>query len=481
METHAMNNGLDSAQTHNLLNSGRTYNFYEYDNETDNYQQDHAQLLFSHQFSSKLSANAALHYTYGRGYFEQFRNQDDFLDYGFDPFVAGTDTITETDVIRRRWLDNHFYGTTYSLNYTSSKLSLVLGGGYNKYDGDHFGEIIWMEYAKNTNIRDKYYDNNAQKEDFNTFLKANYLIGEKLTLFGDLQIRTIAYQTKGIDNDLRELNVDTNFVFFNPKGGLNYQFNDKLRVYASVSVANREPVRTDFIDNPANEQPKHEMLLDYEAGVGLKLKKLGLKANFYYMDYTNQLVVTGELNDVGSSIRTNVDKSYRTGVELEGIFLISKKVALNANATFSQNKINNFTEVLYDYTTDFDVIENNYTNTDIAFSPNIIAAASIHYSPIKQVNLMVQTKYVGKQFLDNTSNNNRAIAAYQTVDARISFILLPKKMKELSFHLMINNIFDTMYSSNGYTYSYIYGDLITENFYYPQAGTNFLAGLVFKF
>lgn len=481
METHAMNNGLDSAQTHNLLNSGRTYNYYEYDNETDNYQQDHAQLLFSHQFSSKLSANAALHYTYGRGYYEQFRNQDDFSDYGLDPFIAGTDTITETDVIRRRWLDNHFYGTTYSLNYTSSKLSLVLGGGYNSYDGDHFGEIIWMEYAKNTNIRDKYYDNNAQKEDFNTFLKADYLIGEKLTLFGDLQIRTIAYQTKGIDSDLREIDVDTNFVFFNPKGGLNFQFNDKLRAYASVSVANREPVRTDFIDNPSDKQPKHEMLVDYEAGVGLKLKKLWLKANFYYMDYTNQLVLTGELNDVGSSIRTNVDKSYRAGIELEGTFLISKKVALNANATFSQNKIENFTEVLYDYTTDFDVIENNYTNTDIAFSPNVIAAASIHYSPIKQVNLMVQTKYVGKQFLDNTSNNDRAIAAYQTVDARISFILLPNKMRELSFHLMVNNIFDTMYSSNGYTYSYIYNDLITENFYYPQAGTNFLAGLVLKF
>jgi iron complex outermembrane receptor protein len=481
METHAMNNGLDSAQTHNLLNSGKTYNYYEYDNETDNYQQDHFQLLFSHQFSSKLSANAALHYTYGRGYYEQFRKQDDFSDYGLDPFIAGTDTITETDVIRRRWLDNHFYGTTYSLNYTSSKLSLVLGGGYNNYDGDHFGEIIWMEYAKNTNIRDKYYDNNAQKEDFNSFLKADYLIGEKLTLFGDLQIRTITYSTKGIDSDLREIDVDTNFVFFNPKGGLNFQFNDKLRAYASVSVANREPVRTDFIDNPSDKQPKHEILVDYETGVGLKLKKLWLKANFYYMDYTNQLVLTGELNDVGSSIRTNVDKSYRTGIEFEGTFLISKKVALNANATFSQNKIENFTEVLYDYTTDFDVIENNYTNTDIAFSPNVIAATSIHYSPIKQVNLMVQTKYVGKQFLDNTSNNNRAIAAYQTVDARISFILLPKKMRELSFHLMVNNIFDTMYSSNGYTYSYIYNDLITENFYYPQAGTNFLAGLVLKF
>lgn len=481
MEIHAMNNGLDSAQTHNLLNAGRTYNYYEYENETDNYQQDHTQLLFTHQFTPKLNANAALHYTYGRGYYEQFRNQDDFSDYNLDPFIVGTDTITETDLIRRRWLDNHFYGTTYSLNYTSAKLSLVLGGGYNNYDGDHFGEIIWMEYAKNTNIRDKYYDNNAKKEDFNSFLKADYLIGEKLTLFGDLQLRTIAYQTKGIDSDLRKIEVDTNFVFFNPKGGLNFQFNDKLRAYASVSVANREPVRTDFIDNPSDKQPKHEMLIDYEAGVGLKLKKLGLKANFYFMDYTNQLVLTGELNDVGSSIRTNVDKSYRTGIEVEGTFLISKKVALNANATFSQNKIENFTEVLYDYTTDFDVIENNYTNTDIAFSPTIIAAASIHYSPIKQINLMVQTKYVGKQFLDNTSNNNRAIAAYQTVDARISFILLPKKMRELSFHLMVNNIFDTMYSSNGYTYSYIYNDLITENFYYPQAGTNFLAGLVLKF
>lgn len=481
MEIHAMNNGLDSAQTHNLLNSGRTYNYYEYDNETDNYQQDHAQLLFSHQFSTKWSANAALHYTYGRGYYEQYRKDDDLTDYNISSIFIGSDTIVSSDLIRRRWLDNHFYGTTYNINYKTAKLSVTLGGGYNFYDGDHFGEIIWMQYAVNTPKNEQYYNNNAKKEDINTFLKADYLIGDKLTLFGDVQLRTIAYQTKGIDSDLREILVDTNFVFFNPKGGLNYQFNDKVRAYASISVANREPVRTDFIDNPANKQPKHETMIDYEAGIGIKLKKLWFRTNFYYMDYTNQLVLTGELNDVGSSIRTNVDKSYRMGIEIESNFLISKKVMLNANATFSQNKIENFTEVLYDYTTDFDVIENNYTNTDIAFSPNVIAAASIHYHPIKQLNLMVQTKYVGKQFLDNTSNNNRAIDAYQTVDARISFILLPKKMRELSFHLMVNNIFNTMYSSNGYTYSYIYNDLITENFYYPQAGTNFLAGLVLKF
>lgn len=481
MEIHAMNNGLDSAQTHNLLNSGRTYNYYEYDNETDNYQQDHAQLLFSHQFSTKWSANAALHYTYGRGYYEQYRKDDDLTDYNISSIFIGSDTIVSSDLIRRRWLDNHFYGTTYNINYKTAKLSVTLGGGYNFYDGDHFGEIIWMQYAVNTPKNEQYYNNNAKKEDVNTFLKADYLIGDKLTLFGDVQLRTIAYQTKGIDSDLREILVDTNFVFFNPKGGLNYQFNDKVRAYASISVANREPVRTDFIDNPANKQPKHETMIDYEAGIGIKLKKLWFRTNFYYMDYTNQLVLTGELNDVGSSIRTNVDKSYRMGIEIESNFLISKKVMLNANATFSQNKIDQFTEVLYDYTNGFDVIENNYSNTDIAFSPNVIAAASIHYHPIKQLNLMVQTKYVGKQFLDNTSNNNRAIDAYQTVDARISFILLPKKMRELSFHVMVNNIFDTMYSSNGYTYSYIYEDLITENFYYPQAGTNFLAGLVLKF
>lgn len=481
METHAMNNGLDSVQTYNLLNSGRTYNFYQYQNEVDNYGQDHAQLLFTHQFSSKLSANAALHYTYGRGYYEQFRKDDAFANYGLKDLVVGSDTITSTDLIRRRWLDNHFYGATYNLAYNNSKLSLVLGGGYNNYDGRHFGELIWMRFANNTGKGYRYYDNDANKKDFNTYLKADYLVAEKLTLFADLQVRTVEYSTQGKDNDLRILSVDTNFVFFNPKGGLSYQMNEKIRFYASLSVGNREPVRGDFIDNPTDKQPKHETMLDYEAGVDVKWRKVIVHGNFYYMDYKNQLILTGELNDVGSSIRTNVDKSYRTGVELSANFLISKKVVLGFNTTLSQNKIDQFTEVLYDYTTDFDVVENNYKNTDIAFSPNVIAAGNIVYMPIKALSLMLQTKYVGKQFLDNTSNSKRAIDAYQTVDGRLSYSIYPKKMREISFNLLINNMLNSLYSSNGYTYSYIYENLITENFYYPQAGTNFLVGLTFKF
>ena len=483
METHAANNGLDSVQTFNLLNSGRTYNYYQYKNEVDNYGQDHAQLLFTHQFSSKLSANAALHYTYGRGYYEQFRKDDEFASYGLNDLVVGNDTILTTDLIRRRWLDNHFYGATYNLSYNSSKLSLVLGGGYNNYDGRHFGELIWMRYANNTGLGYRWYDNDANKKDFNTYFKADYLVAEKLTLFADLQVRTVDYSTKGKDNDLRILSVDTNFVFFNPKGGLSYQMNEKTRFYASLSVGNREPVRGDFIDNPANKQPKHETMLDYEAGVDVKLKKALFQANFYYMDYKNQLILTGELNDVGSSIRTNVDKSYRTGVEFSANFLISKKVTLGFNTTLSQNKIDQFTEVLYDYTdwNEVVVVENKYKNTDIAFSPNVIAAGNIVYIPAKGLSLMLQTKYVGKQFLDNTSNAKRVIDAYQTVDGRLSYSIYPKKMREISFNLLVNNMLNSLYSSNGYTYSYIYEKLITENFYYPQAGTNFLLGLTFKF
>lgn len=483
MNTHAANNWLDSAQTYNLLNSGRTYNYYEYDNETDNYQQDHYQLHLSHQFSDKLDATVAFHYTYGRGYYEQFKKNDKYSKYGLEDLIVGNDTITRSDIIRRRWLDNNFYGATYNLNYQTQKVKITFGGAYNIYDGDHFGEIVWAEHANGTDIRDRYYDNHGLKKDFNSYLKANYLIGNKTTVFADIQVRTIDYTATGIDNNLSIISIDTNFIFFNPKAGISHQINKKIRAYASFSVGNKEPSRNDFIDNPANKQPKHETLYDYEGGVELVTQKIMLQGNFYFMDYKNQLIATGELNDVGSSIRTNVEKSYRAGFELVSSFLISKKIKLNLNATYAQNKIESFTEVLYDYT-DWNntvTIENTYNNSDIAFSPSVIGAASIEYNPFKSLNLMLQTKYVGEQFLDNTSNSSRTIEAYQTVDARISYTIFPKKMKEISFNLLINNIANTLYSSNGYTYSYIVGDMITENFYYPQAGTNFLVGMTMKF
>ncbi len=476
MDLYIANNWLDSTQSYNLLNSGRTYNFYEYDNEVDNYQQDHYQLHISNQFNEKLNATVAFHYTYGRGYYEQFRKGDSFSNYGLNDLLIGTTTISNTDLIRRRWLDNDFYGATYNLNYNSKKIKITLGGAYNVYDGDHFGEIIWAEFSGGSDIRDRYYDNNGLKKDFNSYLKFDYTIAKKTTVFADLQARTIDYTAKGIDNNLDSISVDTNFIFFNPKAGISHSFNDKVRVFASVAIGNKEPSRNDFIDNADDEQPKHESLLDYELGAVFKLKKVLVKGNIYYMDYTNQLILTGELNDVGSGIRANVAKSYRTGLELETSFLISKKVKLNLNGTFSQNKIQDFTEVLYDDVT-FAEIKNDYSNTDIAFSPNLIGAASIEYNPFKGINLMVQTKYVGKQYLDNTTNENRKIDAYQTVDARLSYSIFPKKMKEVSFNLLVNNLLNTLYSSNGYTYQY----LGTNNFYYPQAGTNFLVGMTLKF
>ena len=442
----------------------------------DNYQQDNYQLHISNQFSEKLTGTVAFHYTYGRGYFEQFRKDDSYANYGLNDLVVGNTTIESTDLIRRRWLDNDFYGTTFNLNYKADQLNVTFGGAYNTYDGDHFGEIIWAEFANGAAIRNRYYDNNGLKKDFNSYLKVDYAIAKKTTLFADLQVRTVDYTAKGIDNNLAQIEVDTNFIFFNPKTGLSHKFSDKIRAFASLAVGNKEPSRNDFIDNAKDEQPKHETLVDYELGAELKFNKVIVNGNFYYMDYINQLVLTGALNDVGSGIRENVSQSYRGGIEISTLILISKNVKLNLNATYSQNKIENFTEVVYDDVT-YARSENKYKNTDISFSPDIIAAASLEYNPLKSLNLMLQTKYVGEQFLDNTSNSNRKIDAYQTVDARISYAIFPKKMREISVNLLVNNIMNTLYSSNGYTYQY----LGTNNFYYPQAGTNFLVGLTVKF
>jgi iron complex outermembrane receptor protein len=481
MLLHAINNGLDSVETENLLNSGRTYNYYQYKNEIDHYTQDHFQLHFTHQLNENISANASLHYTYGRGYYEQYRKQDEFEQYNLPNIVVGNDTIKNSDFIRRRWLDNDFYGAVYNINYKNNSLGVTAGGGYNIYDGIHFGEIIWAQYASSSNINDKYYHSNALKTDLNNFVKIDYAPIKKWLFYLDMQMRNIAYSTKGTDNNLSFIQVDTLFAFFNPKAGISFNPTQNIKTYASVSVGNREPVRSDFIDNAKNKQPKHETLLDYETGVNFNFKKIFIQTNFYYMNYKNQLILTGELNDVGSPVRTNVDKSYRAGVELSGKILVSKTLNINLNTTLSQNKINKFTELLYDYTNGFDIIENTFSNTDIAYSPNIIAAASVEYSPVKSLNLAIQTKYIGPQFLDNTSNSNRKINEYYTLDSRITYMLYAKNVREIAISVMAYNILNQLYSSNGYTFSYIYGNMVTENFYYPQATLNLMAGVTVKF
>ncbi len=473
-------------QIDNLKNSGRRFNYYLYDNEVDNYQQDHYQLHLNHSFSGKLNVNASAHYTYGRGYFEQYRNDDEFSHYGLSDIVLNDTVLTSTDLIRRRWLDNHFYGLTFSANYQDGRLTSTLGGGYNFYDGDHFGEIIWSQYASNSKIRERYYDNFGRKSDFNVYSKTNYQASRDLNLFADLQIRMIDYHTKGVDSDLRNIDTGGDYVFFNPKFGATYTLSSASNIYGSFAIGNREPVRTDFIDSPIGQTPKHETLRNLEAGYRLNKRNFQFSANYYLMDYVNQLVPTGALNDVGSSLRANVDKSYRTGIELVAGARITEILEIAGNVSFSQNKIDSFQEVVYDYAYRFgeegyEVI-NEYKNTDIAFSPNVIAGALVTLFPIEGFSIQLSGKYIGRQYLDNTSNKDRIIDDYLINDLIVEYKFSVKSMEQIKLSLMINNLFNVKYSSNGYTWGYLYdGFLYQQNNYYPQAGTNFLAGLSMKF
>ena len=470
------------------LSTDRTFNSYTYDNETDNYQQDHYQLIYTGKVGSNWKTNLAMHYTYGRGYYEQYRADDDFGSYALAPVTLGDEVIERTDFIRRRWLDNDFYGFVGSVNYVSTdgKLDWIIGGGANRYDGGHFGEVIWARIAGPSNIRDRYYDNNAIKDDRNVYTKATYEIQPGFNLFGDLQLRGISYSFNGVNDDLRIVDGQADYTFFNPKFGLSYE-RGKQTWYASYAVANREPTRSDFTDNVITEVPRLERLNNVEAGVRAKSGGFSYAANFYYMGYKDQLILTGQINDVGAYIRENVAASYRAGIELEGGYAFSKTWTLGGNLALSQNKIREFTEYIDDYSVDeFRQETITYTNTDIAFSPNLVGSAIIEYKPAKNLSLNWLSKCVGRQFLDNTANEARSLDAFFTNDLRISYTATPRFFKGLEVNLLINNLFNELYEPNGYTFSYFVPggtgrELVTENFYYPQAGTNFLLGVRMKF
>lgn len=480
----AATEGWNQEQTENLLASGRTFNIYTYEDQVDNYAQDHYQLHASHRINEFLTANAALHYTYGRGFYEEYRYDDEFANYGLPDVIIGGETFSSSDLVRRRWLDNDFYGVTYALNYETEKLNSVLGGAWNRYNGDHFGEVIWAQVSEVPKDY-QYYFNKGSKKDFTVYWKNIFPLTGKLQGFVDLQYRGISYQASGKENRQFDFDIDQQFNFFNPKLGVTYSATPHHQWYASYAIANREPVRDDFIDALSGVTPRHETLRNIEAGWRWKSNQVNLNLNYYLMNYKNQLVPTGKLNDVGALIRTNVEDSYRTGIEVDASVRLNPKLFWNANLTLSRNKIRNFSEVLYDYGVNFDEyneVINTYTDTDISFSPNLIAGSNLSYQPIRNLEVTWLTKYVGKQYLDNTSNQDRSIDSYFINDLRFAYTMKPDFMREISISFLVNNVFDVEYVSNGYTYGYLGGPTeYRQNYFYPQAGRNYLVMIALRF
>jgi iron complex outermembrane receptor protein len=493
-------NGSSQADIDNLLNSGRTYNAYLYENEIDNYAQHHAQ---AHYFSSKKKNGiahefrAAAHFTHGEGYFEQFKTDQDVASYNLVPNILNGDTITTTNLVRRRWLNNNFYGVTGSYVLKKNNFTSTTGIGANHYNGQHYGRVIATGNPLVFDVDHQYYYGQSDKYDANAFTKIEWsIVPKKFVVNADIQARYVAYNTKGVDNDQRAYDVNTSSQFFNPKLGLRYFVNKNTSLYGSVAQSGKEPNRSDFVDAIAGQTPKNEYMTDYELGMHFENDKLfQFNANAYYMNYSNQLVLTGALNDVGAPLRTNVANSYRRGIELSAVALFNQqRLKVNGNITLSENKIIDFQERITRYYEDYTSVEEVISRgkTDIAFSPNVIAGLSAEYQvfphgwrmtmkPVrKQLYLLFNEKFVGKQHLDNTGSSTAVITAFAVSDFGIQWDSKygPKPSVKITF--WVNNAFNRMYSSNGYAYSYIYGDTVTERFYYPQAGRNYMLNFAFE-
>ena len=439
-----------------------------YDNETDNYWQNHFQLHWTEKWSEKWISNAALHYTIGKGYFEQFKEDETLSNYNLPAFNGNL----TSDLVRKRWLDNDFFGATFSLNYKNEKIDLMFGGAANRYFGKHFGEVVWTQnYIPNQN---RYYDNFGNKDDVNFYPKASYNITSQLNLFADLQYRMVFYEATSV----KFSDVNDTFRFFNPKAGLSYQLNNKNSFYSYFGIANKEPRRDDYESGAI----KPEQLLDYELGWKFNTKKVRLSANAFYMSYNNQLVMTGSFNDVGSPIFTNSGKSYRVGVEVESTIVIADKLILNPNVTLSQNKNK-------DFYFQRDGVLQNLSDTNIAFSPNLIVGNRLTFLPIKDFQISLLSKFVSEQYMGNIDSEKSKLDAYFVNDLNINYEWkLNKAIKSIVLSGLVNNIFDVEYESNGYFYTYDDdwsnpGNITTieGTGYYPQAGINFLLGVSLKF
>ncbi len=449
-----------------------------YDNETDNYSQDHYQLFWNQKINNNWTTNLGLNYTYGRGYYEQYKEDEDFEFYDFESIEIGGEIINTTDLIRRRWLDNDFYVINANVNYVKENLEVSTGAFYSHYDGDHFGEVIWAKYASNSEIRDRYYEGNGKKDEFTVFAKATYKINEQWSAYGDLQGRFLTYKTTGLTSDRVPLEVDEKYNFFNPKAGLTYELSDKNQLYASYGRAHREPRRADF----ENGITKPEKLDDYELGWRFKAQKNTINTNIYFMNYKDQLVLTGAIDDTGAPLRATSGKSYRLGVEIDATFLICDNFRMLPNLALSSNKNLDFVSPI-----DGELV--NLGTTNLSFSPNIVAGNKFEYEPITNLQLGLYTKYVGEQYMGNVDSDVSKLDAYFVNDFNVSYTIdnIPF-LREIVVTGLVNNIFNIKYVSNGYYYTFddTWTDPTTTTTiegtgYYPQATINFLVGATVKF
>lgn len=471
-----------------------------YEGQTDNYNQTHYQLLVSHTFTPSLNLDGALYCTKGKGYYEEYKRSGSLAEYGLTPFVYQGVAVDKSDLVRQKWLDNTLGGGVFSLNYNKEKLSLTWGGGANKYAGNHFGKILWIkDYTGDASFSpgQEYYRGTGDKIDVDTYLKANYTLFDALHIYADLQYRFIDYKINGqndvwdwINNEMQQLDIHKQFNFFNPKAGLSYKINDFNRAYASFAVGHREPSRNNYTDAELNVKPTYEEMFDYEAGYTFANKTFSAGVNLYYMDYNNQLVLTGKVNEIGEALTTNIADSYRAGIELVAGVKILSWLKWNGNMTLSKNEIKNYSEFvdLYDENWEWkSQVENKLGTTPISFSPNVIAN-SIFSFDYRRWNAALQSNYVGKQYIDNTGSNERSLDPYFLNNIRLGYTFNPKFLKEIGVSLLLNNVLNEQYESNAWVYSSYQqpdansskNDRYEEFGYFPQAGFNVMVNVSIK-
>ena len=468
--------GIDETtiKTNRRYNSAGTEKDGEpYTNETDNYAQTHYQFFYNQLLHKSWKMNAAFFLTKGKGFYEQYKAAASLADYGLPDYNTGSVTITETDLIRRLWLNNNFYGSIFSLQYNKSATQVILGGSVNQYQGKHYGEIIWAKEQLAIPVNHRYYSNDADKKDGAVYIKWTEKINKHWQSFADVQIRTLKYSINGFRNNPL-LKLYNSYTFLNPKAGFTYSWK-KNQAYISYGRAAKEPNRDDF-ENNNTLLAKPEKLDDFETGIEIKHKKSSWAAHLYYMKYTDQLVLTGKINDVGAYTRTNIPESYRAGLELEGTIEIIKWFSAAANITLSKNKIKHFTEYLDDYDNGGQQTK-FYNNPDIAFSPAVTGAYTLTFLPLKNTELTLSGKYVSRQYLDNTTQKSRSLREFYVQDVRLNY----HYKKTALIYMQLLNLFSKKYEPNGYTFSYIYaGRQTTENFYFPMAPLNLIMGINVK-